>query len=336
MFTVMESVAKAAGGIITRRLTASAPRVLMYHRFGDRAVPRRMGRATFEEHLRYLTRHFRIRPLQEVVEALKGEREVEPFTAVLTIDDGYDDFVDHAYPLLQRFEVPATIFVATDFVDRRRWLWFDAIHYLLHTTASPRLDVWIGSARLERDLSSSEQRDRAWSAVGTLCMSMDSAQRASVIERLQDVLDLGLPEKPTADYSPMTWEAARRFDPDLIEVGAHTCTHPVLSHCTEAEILYELQESKRLIELRLQRPVAAFAYPHGEPADYDDRAVAAARTVGYTCATVAHGGPVRLGADPYRLERLSPTTDATQFRSTLDGLELLANRYRAWRHAATF
>ena len=72
-----------------------------------------------------------------------------------------------------------------------------------------------------------------------------------------------------------------------------------------------------------------------EPADYDARAVAAAQDAGYACAVVAHGEPLHSGADLFRLERLPAVADPTQFRSTVNGLELLANRYRAWRHAAT-
>ena len=334
----MMTFAKTAGGLLARGVTGSAARILMYHRFVDAPAPRRLHRALFEQHLTYLARHFRVRRLSEVVRLLQEGRELEPRTVVLTVDDGYADFVEHAYPLLQRYGMPATLFVTTDFLDRNSWFWFDAIRHLLHATTEPWIDMrigrGIGSVRIESPLTSPAARDVAWSAIGTECMQLNTAGRAQVIARLEHLLQVGLPATATDDYRAMTWAQAAQLDPALIDIGSHTCTHPVLSRCTDSEIAWELQDSKSAIEKRLQRPVEAFAYPHGEPADYDERAIQAARSAGYVCATVAHGGPLHARADLFRLERLSAASDLVQFRSTINGLELLANRFRTWRRAA--
>jgi peptidoglycan/xylan/chitin deacetylase (PgdA/CDA1 family) len=332
--TLMSALVKTGGGVVARRLTASSARVLMYHRFSDGPHPRRLAAAAFEQQLQYLKRHFRVRPLIDVVQALREGRPLERRTVVLTVDDGYADFAEHAYPLLQRYEAPATLFAVTDFLQSNSWLWFDRIHYVLHATAAQQLDVPLEGARVRCDLSSPWRRDRAWSAVGELCMRMNSADRAAVAARLAADLEVIVPASATADYRAMTWAQAARLDPGLVEIGSHTCTHPVLSRCTDAEIEDEVRDSKHAIETRLQRRVRVFAYPHGEPADYDARAIAAVRAAGYAAATVAHGAPLRPGADRFRLERVAASADATQFRSTVNGLELLANRYRTWRHAA--
>ena len=334
----MKTIAKTAGGLLARGLTGSAARVLMYHRFSGVPTPRRLDAAVFEQQLDYLARHFRVRRLSDVVHALQEGRELEPRTVVLTVDDGYLDFVEHAYPLLQRYGMPATVFVTTDFLDRNAWFWFDAIRYLLHATKESWLDVrlgrGLGSVRIESPLTTPAARDGAWSAIGAECMQLTSEGRAQVIARLTSLLKVDLPASATPEYQAMTWAQAAQLDPVLIDFGSHTCSHPVLSHCSDREIASELRDSKRVIEKRLQRPVEAFAYPHGEPADYDARAVEAARSAGYLCATVAHGGQISAGADLFRLERLSGATDPVQFRSTINGLELLANRFRSWRRAA--
>ena len=112
--SVVESVARATGGAMARRMTGSAPRILMYHRFAEGDTPRRLSQGLFEQHLDYLTKHFRVRRLTDVVEALREGRPIEPRTVVLTVDDGYADFVEYAYPLLQKYEVPATVFETVD------------------------------------------------------------------------------------------------------------------------------------------------------------------------------------------------------------------------------
>jgi peptidoglycan/xylan/chitin deacetylase (PgdA/CDA1 family) len=334
--SVLESVAKATGGAMARQITGAAPRILMYHRFGDADTPRRLSQGLFEEHLDYLTRHFRVRRLADVIEALREGRPIEPRTVVLTVDDGYADFVEYAYPLLQKYEVPATVFVVSDFLDRNSWLWTDAIRYALETTTESRLVLQGNGVRLKQNLGASASRERAWLAVCELCLRATPAERAALIERLLKALQVTMPVGATAEYRAMTWADARRLDQDLVEIGSHTCTHPVLSRCSAAEIDRELRESRRAIEQQLRRPVSAIAYPHGEPTDYDHRVVRAALEAGYRCAVVAHGGPIGEDVDLFRLERLSAATETMQFRSTVNGLELLANRFRAWRHAATF
>jgi len=290
----------------------------------------------FEQHLDYLTKHFRVRRLDEVVQALREGRPIQPRTVVLTVDDGYADFAEYAYPLLQKYEVPATLFVATDFLDRHAWLWTDAVRYALDTTTESRLVLQAGGVRLKHDLRVSSLRERAWLAVCELCLRATPAERAWLIERLQQALQVALPVSATPDYRAMTWSDARRLDSGLVEIGSHTCTHPVLSRCSAEEIDGELRVSKQAIEQQLRRPISSIAYPHGEPSDYDARVVRAAHAAGYRCAVVAHGGPIGDEVDLFRLERLSAATEMTQFRSTVNGLELLANRFRAWRHAATF
>ena len=91
-----------------------------------------------------------------------------------------------------------------------------------------------------------------------------------------------------------------------------------------------------MISARLGRAVETFAYPHGEPSDYDQRTIAAAKAAGYACAAVSYGGAPGRQHDLFQLKRLSAATDLEQFRSTVNGLEGLADKYRAWRHAAAF
>jgi len=332
---MMTSIAKATGGPIARTLTASAGRLLMYHRFGDGTNPRRLSLGVFEEHLSYLTRHFRVRRMSDVARTLQEGRKLEDRTVVLTVDDGYADFAAYAYPALQRYRVPATVFLVTDFIDGHRWLWFDAVRYLLRATRALRVDVALEAEPLRLDLLTAAARERAWSAIGEQCLRMTTTQRAAAIAQLQDVLDVMLPPVPTAEYAAMSWDDVGRLDPELVEFGSHTCSHPVLSRCELPELEHELRDSRRALETRLRRTVDLFAYPHGEAADYDEQSIRAVKAAGYACAVVSYGGPLRAPADLYQLARLPAGADVAQFRRSVNGLEFLADKYRAWRHAAT-
>jgi peptidoglycan/xylan/chitin deacetylase (PgdA/CDA1 family) len=231
--------------------------------------------------------------------------------------------------------VPATLFVVTRFLDGDFWLWFDAVHYMLRRTRASNADVTLGDQRLVLELSSPTARERAWSAVGDHCLRMDSASRYATLEHLEDVLQVPLPLSPTDDYRALSWAQAAALDPQLITIGSHTCTHPVLSHCTDAEIHWETSVSKQRIAARLGRKVDAFCYPNGEKVDYDARCIGAVKRAGYACATVAHGTTVGNKADVYTLERMAASADLAQFQRAVNGITKLADQWRAWRSTTT-
>ena len=91
---------------IAQSLTRALPRILMYHRFSPRPAWRTTDLATFEEHLRYLQRHWRIVSLDAVVDRFKASGAFDPNEVVITIDDAYADFHELALPVLERLQVP--------------------------------------------------------------------------------------------------------------------------------------------------------------------------------------------------------------------------------------
>ncbi|GAB0147820.1 polysaccharide deacetylase family protein [Marichromatium sp. PS1] len=105
----------------------SEPRlsILMYHQVGDFA-PMRAHRANYCDRRRFSAQMallarlgYRVIGLDEALAGLRGERALAPRSVVLTFDDGYRNFVDHALPVLARHGFPATVYVISDWVGRR-------------------------------------------------------------------------------------------------------------------------------------------------------------------------------------------------------------------------
>ena len=326
--SVLAPLVTSVGAPIARALTGLRARVLMYHRFGTQDA-RRMDPDAFERHLEYLVRHFHPCSLGTLADALRDGHRPPRGAVALTIDDGYEDFMEHAYPLLQRFEVPATIFVVTRFLDGDFWLWFDAAHYLLHAARVSSIDLTLAGVRVTLDLSSAAARQGAWSTFGDRCLRLSPAGQRAAIASLQEAVDVVLPARPASSYRAMSWEQARSLDPQLVDVGSHTCTHPVLSRCSDEEIDREVRGAREIIAERLGRVPDAFCYPNGQLEDYDARCLRAVGRSGYRCATVAHGTTVHAGANLYAIERISAPPERGEFRRAVDGVTQLADQWRA-------
>src|SRR5262249_30207856 len=128
--------------------------ILTYHRFSPGGgvasgwAPHKTPAKVFAEQLEYLTRRYHVVPPSPLAESI-GRREQAPARlAAITIDDGYRDAYEIAYPLLRRFGAPATLFVPADFIDRRAWIWTDKTRFLTRRAVSQRLAIKIGGQEL--------------------------------------------------------------------------------------------------------------------------------------------------------------------------------------------
>jgi peptidoglycan/xylan/chitin deacetylase (PgdA/CDA1 family) len=98
--------------------------VLMYHSVSEELAARRypyaVSPARFEAHLRFLRRRWiPIRRLDEVVADLRTGRPLDGLAAAIAFDDGWRDNFTSAYSLLWKYSVPATFFVAADWIGRK-------------------------------------------------------------------------------------------------------------------------------------------------------------------------------------------------------------------------
>ena len=314
---------------VTRKRRAHDPVVLLYHRVA-RAVPDPQLLAVtpeqFDDHLALITDRFEAVPLAEIVaraRAGSGPRDV----VTVTFDDGYADNLFAAKPLLERHGVPATVFVASGVIENGRRFWWDELERLLlrpGRVPSP-LTFQIAGERLRWELDGDAAYTSAragelagWTVLDAhvpgprqqvyrdLCSRLrvlDETERDHALEHLRRVVaplqnDGDTPRPLTAD------ELALLADGDLVAIGAHTITHPVLSQLPAGRQAEEIAGSKRQLEAALNRSVTSFAYPYGAAGDFDWTTVSLVRDAGFSQACASVAGRVRPRTNPFRIPRL--------------------------------
>jgi len=153
---------------LCRRLSRKHIRVLMYHRFEKTGEvrPRHLPSTIFSKQLDYILRHHQVwEPDQQLAaitdsSLLKGKPPV-----IITIDDGYLDFFEVAFPLLKERALPATLFVTTGFVDGRLWFWWDRLAYLLSEIEPGNRTLEYLDRRISFDSSDPSQKTSAWNTI---------------------------------------------------------------------------------------------------------------------------------------------------------------------------
>jgi len=94
-------------------------RILMYHRINNsnNFDQLSVSPARFKEHMAFLSKNCRVISLQQAIKELSGSTSLKP-GVVVTFDDGYRDNLEYAFPILKRYNIPATIFITTQFCDQ--------------------------------------------------------------------------------------------------------------------------------------------------------------------------------------------------------------------------
>jgi len=304
--------------------------ILLYHRVAELPSDPYLLTVTpqhFAEHLEILRQQgCRLMHLQELIQALQGEN-LPHRGVVITFDDGCVDNLYNAKPLLERYDIPATVFVTSGQVGQEREFWWDELDRLLLQpgTLPKTLHLNINGSTYEWELGNDahyseddQKRDRSWH----LYQQDDPTQRHRLFRSLHQWLN-SLPIKerwPVLD-ALAAWAGAelrgrsthRIFSVDevvdlaeggLVEVGAHTVTHPVLSSLSVSAQQDEIRQSKAHLEKILDRPVATFAYPHGSRSDYTEETVKVAQAAGFTCACSNFAGMIWSDSDRFQLPRV--------------------------------
>lgn len=253
--------------------------ILLYHRVTHLPNDRWSIAVTpehFEEHMALVRRRSNVVPLSGLDAALAAPN-ARTMTIAVTFDDGYADNLYEALPILQRHDVPATVFVASDPIVRAREFWWDD---------------------LERLVDSAEY-DGIW----TRLRDVDAREREAMLETLRSAADIQ--HAPRSAYRPLTPDELLCLARDVrIEIGAHTASHARLGALTQAAQRAEIEAGRVALESIIGRPVEGFAYPFGRAGDYTAETMHVVREAGFARACVNQAGVVDRSTDRFALPRL--------------------------------
>ncbi len=270
------------------RLDATPLRILMYHGICEDEVTQEdwvpgsfVPRSAFERQLQYLKANSRVIPLSEAVQRLRGN-SLPPRSVAITFDDGYANNLHLAYPLLARYEAPATIFLSTSYLESGELFIPDRLRLIalhgyedftgpgnpfLQYTASP-LDPVV------------ERADRKWAEV-------KAKLRPFQIEALR----------------PLRIDELSRFDTGLVEFGGHSHHHCILGNENPTRREWEIRHCIERVQTWTQKPVRLFAYPNGTRNDFGEIDKRVLRDLQICAAVSSISGTNRRGCDLLELRR---------------------------------
>lgn len=245
--------------------------ILMYHRVLTSAGKQEffvqpgmfVTTISFEKHIAFLRERFEVVFFEDLVEKFQNGENMGGVCAV-TFDDGWRDNYTNAFPILKKYRVPASIFLATGFVGTDRIFWPEEICYYLERNTINKFEFENLSSLLSgffEEISKYHQggRERFFDK------SVETLKRYSPNERLK-ILEYfrGMFRAEPFPRQMLSWDEAREMLlSGLVRFGAHTVNHEILDQVSLQTAGDEISKSREEIELRLGSKVRTFAYPNG-------------------------------------------------------------------------
>lgn len=275
---------------------------------------------SFEAHIAYLRKRFMIISLDELLDLWQTSRlKRDQSYCVITFDDGWKDNYQFAFPVLLKYRIPATIFLATDFIGTARWFWPDQLMLLLekgrtHTTGEADRKVFstVLAETIGVTLSAGDGIFRRVEMGGPIdpnaiiefCKGVEVSRIHQIIGRLSRALHMDLPTHRVL----LNWDEVREMAGKGVTFGSHSVSHRIMTQIPLSAVKTELSDSRKTMLEQGVKPVSVFCYPNG---NFDRDIQELVRESGYRAAVGCEVGlESDRPSDLFALRRISVHEDS--------------------------
>ncbi|WP_395740780.1 polysaccharide deacetylase family protein [Prosthecobacter sp.] len=269
-----------------------------------------------------LAKEYHVVSLASLIEARTQGTRLPDNAVVLTFDDGYASNYELAYPILREFDLHATIFVTTGFLDGVEMFWFQRVDLALGRTKKELLDWRINGKNLRLYLGTYELRQQSLMRLLPELKELPDIDLLSEVDRLEEALEVDPSDFQTLPKSmrPMSWEMACEMSlSGHVDIGGHTHTHPILARCDSLSMRAEIATCRERIHAEIGELPTAFAYPNGGSDDFTRETLMLVREAGFKAACTTISGRIHDNVSMYQLPRYGSPASVWEAEATVSG-----------------
>lgn len=274
--------------------------ILLYHRvnylnrdlFNINVTP-----DNFERHIRILKNHYNVITFNDL-----KRNDIKKPSVIITFDDGYYDNYKYAFPILKKYQVPATIFITSGGVDTGKEFWWDRLETVLFENKNLResIELDILNQRHIFDVSDDKKRLHSFYTLHHMLFSLHPNERDMMLDRWYE--SYGLKVNPN-NRTMTSSELIELYQSQLVTLGAHTIHHPALKQISREEQIQEIQSSKLFLENLLHTDIDIFAYPFGHKESFDQVTEQIVQDLGFTYSVSTKRAQLHSNTNPFSIPR---------------------------------
>lgn len=287
---LVRAIGPYGGYKFASELTRNYPRILMYHRFSNDGVSGSLSKSLLDKQFSYLKENFEVLSLSDVLNECElsnsSAGRKKPIVS-LTIDDGYRDFYEICFPLLKKYQFPATFYVATDFVGQGIWLWHDKLKWIIENGSVISESFFVKEREYSREYWLNNKK-KLWRELVSVMLKMPGEEIADLLDRISFLAKTTPPASPIPEYRAVSWSELREMQADRVSIGGHTKSHYSLGYLSKDDIKAQVLGCRDHLSHELGEQSRHFCFPNGQPTDITEFAKAEVKNAGFESAVAAY------------------------------------------------
>jgi peptidoglycan/xylan/chitin deacetylase (PgdA/CDA1 family) len=231
--------------------------------------------SVFEQQIKFLTKHFDVISINEI-EKSRGNQNI-----IITFDDGYMDNYENALPILKKYNCPAIVYVATNFINNKEIPWWIKIWKLISNKEKLVIDNKL------YEIKNNRCKSELYNELSQKYISLKTDEINNLINEIIKANDY----KIDKDEIFLTTEKLVSLSKNkLIDIGCHTHKHPNLRILNKNEIDYEIYNSIKILEETIKKKIIHFSIPFGTKKTFSNQTIKEIKKYNFkTIVTTEHG-----------------------------------------------
>ena len=257
----------------------------------------------FEIFLKNLLKTGNAISMDQVFHFCKGKK-IPSKSFAITFDDGFQNNYNVALPILEKYNVPATIYITTDFVDRNLMSWIDRIEWAFENKKNFKIKLPWELKYLE--VSSTEEKIRILDDIRNNVKNNYNIEPNSFADDIQTQLNFPKTKSNVSQLDQkLSWQEINVLSNNpLISIGGHTHSHTIMSFMSRGDLRIEISKSLSLLKTRGGILTNHYSYPEGKKFSYNDKVIKELKNHGIICCPSAEEGLNKIGTNPFELKRI--------------------------------
>ena len=282
--------------------------VVLYHRVAELEQDPQLLSVrpdNFYNQVRYFKEHFDVLSIHELYSFLRDKKKFPERAVVLTFDDGYADNLYNALPVLESLQVSALFFISTSKMGSSLEMWWDSLEriFLLSNPIPAKLLIQIGTKKCQFATGSKMERLQAYQDLHLQLKYSPVPVRDTAINDL--LRWASIEPQGRRDYYMLTPDQVKTMaSSPFAVIGAHTHNHPALAILPYETQLFEMSQSRSILEMLIGQKVEHFSYPYGGKGDFSQESIRAAKEAGFKTACANFYGQAHTWTNRYSIPRI--------------------------------
>lgn len=242
--------------------------------------------------------------MDEVTNIIQKKGVFPEFSYSITFDDGFENNLTEAAPILLELDIPFIIYITTNFIDKQEMSWIDKIEYAVEFTKVKKIRLPWGNKF--HFIDSIKKKKELLSLIRYHVKNSRNINEDEVVKSLSYQMGISKINKDKFLDKKISWKQIQKFsNNNLVSFGGHSHNHRILSYLSEKELSFEVGKCLDLLNVNANVRTLHFSYPEGLKNCYSKKVISTLKKFNIKCCPTAISGLNTNNTDLFQLKRIS-------------------------------